>query len=307
MKKLSLLLMLVLSVAVWAQEQPAAAPSAPQKFTSNISERQLAPTYSDMYCAGFVSKEDIPTTNHIIAGYNAPHETRYTSGQFVYLVGAGYAVGNRYSILRKVQDPNHQEMFPGQNKLLAKSGIEYAELGRIAVDRIEKDVAVGTVEFSCQALVPGDLVVPFQEKPTVKFREKKVKFEEFVPYSGTAGRIIGAKEFDQVLGTGSKVYVNIGANKGLHPGEYIRITRNYDPNAMDPVDRLSLYPPNSEDTSVKPPAIKNSDLKKLPYRGVGEAIILSVTPETATAMVTLAIEDIQVGDVVEVPAPNGQQ
>lgn len=306
MKKLWLVLMLVLSVAAWAQEQPAAAPNASHQSTStNVSERQLEPTYSDLYCSGFVSKENIPAANHVVAGYNAPHETRYTTGEFVYLIGSGYAVGNRYTVLRKVRDPNGEQMFPGQNRRLKESGIQYADLGRVAIVEVQNDIAVGKVEFSCMPYTDCDLVVPFQERPEVKFRATKAKFQEFLPYSGKGGFIIGAKEFDQVLGTGAKIYVNIGAGKGLHPGDYIRITRNYNPSTMQPVDRLSLSAMNSEDTSLHPPKVTKSELKKLPYRGVGEAIVLSVTSETATAMITFALEDVQVGDTVEIsPAAN---
>lgn len=306
MKRMLFLLTLVLSVAVWAQDQPAPAAKPPQTLNTNLTEHQLAPTYSDVYCAGFVSKENIPMTNHIVAGYNSPHATKFVVHDTVYLVGSGYAVGNRYTVLRKIVDPNRQEMFPGQHKLLLNSGSEYAELGRVAITRMDKEVAIADVEFSCQPLVPGDFLVPFQEKPAIQFRSTKQVFQPFAPFSGTAGRIIDGKEFDQVLGTGAKVYVNIGANKGLKPGDYLRVTRNYDPDQMDPVDRLSVIPPYQDDTVKNGPTIKSDSLKKLPYHGVGELIVLSVTPETATAMVTFALEDIQVGDVVEVPARQQQ-
>ena len=307
MKKVSLFLLLVLPLALAAQNQPTSAPSTPQVALSNLAERQQAPTYSDIYCAGFVSKENIPTTNHIIGGVQSPHATKFTAPDTVYLAGSGFAVGNRYTVLRKVEDPNRQEMFPGQHKLLMNSGSEYADMGRIAITGMDKDVAIGEVEFSCQALAPGDFLVPFQEKTMVQFRNVKKPFQRFAPFSGTAGRIIGGKDFDQVLGTGAKVYVNIGTNKGLKPGDYLRVTRNYDPKNMNPVDQLSLIPPYQEDTMKNPPVIKKDAGNKMPYRGIGELIVLSVTPETATAMVTFALEDMEVGDVVEIPARTGQQ
>ncbi len=307
MKRISLLLLLVCSVALWAQDQPA--PTAPQKFSSNFTERQLAPTYSDLYCAGFVTKENIPTANHIVAGFNSPDQARFIGHEFVYLTGSGYAVGNRYTVLRKMADANRQEMFSGQRSLLDKSGIEYAELGRVVVTRIEKESAVAQIEFNCQPMIAGDFLVPFQEKPAIQFRATSTKFQEFAPFSGTSGRIIESKEFDQVLGMGAKVYVNIGTNKGLKPGDYLRITRNYDPKDMSTVDEVSLYAPGSDDTvRTKDSAkVKNSDLKKLPYRGVGELIVLSVTPETATGMITFALQDVHIGDTVEVPTGAGQQ
>ena len=41
-------------------------------------------------------------------------------------------------------------------------------------------------------------------------------------------------------------------------------------------------------------------VKDLPRRIVGQAVVLNVTPTSATAMITVALEDIHLGDGVEV-------
>lgn len=300
MKRVLAALLLALPIVAMGQDQPAAADPAQPAASSNLKERELAPTYSDIYCAGFVSKENIPNTNRIVAGLNSPHAVRFAARETVYLEGSGYAVGNKYSVLRKVEDRNLEELFPGQRALLKRSGNEYADMGRVVVTYMDKNVAVATVEFSCQAMAPGDVLVPFHEKEMVKFDHQRPAFERFAPYGAKAGRIIDGKEFDQVLGTGQKVYVNMGGNEGIHPGDYLRIVRNYDPNTTPPVDRYSMSSPYEQDEAKDVVKLKKTDYKKLPYRGVGEIVVLSVTPETATGMITLALEDVQVGDVVEV-------
>ena len=40
----------------------------------------------------------------------------------------------------------------------------------------------------------------------------------------------------------------------------------------------------------------------LPRRAVGEVVILSVTPSSSTGMVTFALEDVRIGDDVELEA-----
>ena len=35
------------------------------------------------------------------------------------------------------------------------------------------------------------------------------------------------KDFDSVVGTGQKVYLNVGSNQGVKVGDYFRATRNY--------------------------------------------------------------------------------
>ena len=69
---------------------------------------------------------------------------------------------------------------------------------------------------------------------------------------------------------------------------------------MYPVDRFSMDSPSYSDESQNNLKLTKSDYKKLPYRGIGEMVVLSVTADTATVMVTNALEDVQVGDIVEV-------
>jgi hypothetical protein len=300
-KVLAMLLLAAPMIAVGQdQDQPPVAEQAQRSASTNLKEKEQAPTYSDIYCAGFVTKENIPTANHILAGMSSPHAVRFSARDTIYLEGSGFVVGNRYSVVRKVEDKNLEELFPGQRAMLKRSGNEYADLGRVLITYIDKNVAVGTVEFSCQPMSPGDALVPFHEKEMVKYTVQRDHFERFAPYGAKAGRIIDGKEFDQVLGTGQKAYVNLGANQGVHPGDYLRITRNYDPKNMPPVDVYSLSSPYEQDEAKDAVKLKKTDYKKLPYRGIGEMVVLSVTPETATVMITMALEDIQVGDVVEV-------
>lgn len=302
MKKLGVILLLVASAGLWAQDQPSAGQNQPS-FSSNVAERVEKPSYSDYYCAGFVTKENIPTSHYVVAGLDSPSDTKFAGrGQVVYVTGGGYAVGNRYTVLRRMKDANLQEMFRGEHAMLKRAGNMYAELAHIVITNVDKDSAVAKIEFSCNAMSPGDFLIPFQEKPEVKFQARTTEFPRFAPYSGTAGRIVGANESAKVMGVGSKIYVNIGTTKGLKPGDYLRVTRNYDPKEMSPVDEITSAPPYQEDNSDHPAKVSKSDLKKLPYRGLGEAIVLTVTPETATCMITLALESIEVGDVVEVPA-----
>jgi hypothetical protein len=304
MKRVLAALLLAIPVMMFAQDQNPTAPDPMYVPSTNLQVHEQQPTYSDIYCAGFVTKEHISNADHVLAGLNTPHETRFagnpSGNSFVYLEGPGYAVGNRYSVVRRVEDPDRYESLEGQHKLLKSAGDEYFDIGRVVITYIDKEVAVGKIEFSCEAMTPGDILMPFHEKEMVKFRKGHVEFARFAPYGGTTGRIIDGKDFDQDMGTGQKLYVNIGANKGLHPGDYLRIERNYDPSLMYDVDQLSLKPPYDADESKNNVRLTTRDYKKLPYRGIGEMVVLSVTPDTATCMITMALEDVLVGDVVEV-------
>lgn len=294
MKRLGLLLLVALSATAMAQTVPLEA----NVVGANTDVVRNAPSYSDVQCAGFVTREHFPKTNYVVAGWNAPHSVRYAEREIVYLKGAGYVVGNKYSVVRNSIDQNRMEVFPGQNKMLTKMGNLYADAGRVRVIRLEGDMAVAEVEFACDAIVQGDTVIPLQDKPQVEFG-KRPPLEKFDGYSGTSVRVVMGRNFDVFLGRGNKFYTNIGSAQGLKPGDYVRITRNYDPKRMAPVDRVSFSAPSLEDTQKEHIETTKRDLSKLPYRSVGEGVVLYTTVDSATIMITNAPEDVNLGDVVE--------
>ncbi len=50
--------------------------------------------------------------------------------------------------------------------------------------------------------------------------------------------------------------------------------------------------------NVIPWSISAKMMKNWPVKGLGEMMVISATPETATCLVTMALEDLQVGDLV---------
>jgi hypothetical protein len=297
MKRLCLLvLVLTVVVAVAQEQQPAAAP-APAQRVSNMVERVSAPTYTDLNCAGFISKENYNHGNFLVAGAEAPAATQFAMGDTVFLEGS-YAEGERYSVVRELKDPNRNPAYPGQSAAIAAAGQPFQELGRVRVTALRGKTAVANVEFSCTAMVAGDLIVPFVEKQAVAYRNTGL--ERFpAAASSVNGRILMAKEFDVIVASGQKVYLSVGSSQGVKVGDYFRAVRNYDPAKQDATEALSYKMQQSEDAMKKQPRISNSKYAELPKRALGEMIVLSVTPTSATAMITSSFEHINVGDVVE--------
>jgi len=313
MKKTGLLILL-LAVAASAQDaSPAADANAPQGTApTSVSmpiERVQTPTYADMYCAGFVSKTLMPNANYVAGGLQTPNTTKLVTGDIIYLAGSGYALGGQYSILRELKDQNRYEVFPGQGKMLAATGQPYGEIGRVKIVDTRSKTAIGQIEYSCDPINPGDIAVPFAEKPSVSFHPP-ARFDRFIPKTGkTSARIVLAKDFDSTLGTGMKVYMNLGSNQGVKVGDYLRAVRNYSSDLADPVDTLSFAASTAEDTQKRPPSIEGNWMTKtkgpnihvsdLPRRAVGEIVIIGVTPTTATGMIVFSLEDVHVCDGVE--------
>ena len=318
MKKTVLLMsLLLLAMAVQAQQMdsnPAAsAADSPQgTFPTSVSfpvERVQTPTHTDIYCAGFLTKQSMPSANFVMGGLHTANTTKFVEGDMIYLGGSGYQSGQEYTILRAVQDPNRYELFAGQHALIKATGQPYAELARVKIIDTRNKTAVAQVEFSCDTVVPGDIAVPFAEKPMISFHPP-VRFDRFAPANGkVSGRIVMAKDFDSEVGTGMKVYMNVGAGQGIKVGDYFRAVRSYEADLKDPVDSLSFKASTTEDTQKDPPSIEPKFMSHtkgqvihvadLPRRAVGEIVVINTTDTTATGMIVFALEDVHVGDGVE--------
>lgn len=310
MKKALLILLLLSPMALRAQQEGSDDTPAGTVVTSaNFpTERLVTPTNADLYCAGFVSKPIHAHQQFVTGGMESPFTTRFATHDLVFLKGK-YEAGQEYSVVRETVDPNRYEMFPGQWSALKAAGEPYEELARVRVVDTRSKMAVAKVEFSCDAVVPGDYVIPFVEKPAALFHAP-MRFDIFAPSNGQlTGRIILAKDFDTELGTGGKVYVNVGSNQGLKLGDFLRATRTYEVTAKDPVDSLSFTAQVQEPTQAKQTVIDPSFLDKssgpvvhvsdMPRRSVGEILIIGVTPATATGMIVFALEPVHIGDRVE--------
>jgi len=317
MKKTGMLLLLMATatLAVAQQSTTAITPDASGIVNTSVNVpfvRFQTPTAADIYCAGFLTKDRVPDANYVNGGLETPTSTKFEIGELVFLAGSGYQAGQLYSIIRELRDVNEYEIYPGQRKVLAAAGRPYGEIGRVRVVDTRSHSAIAQVEFSCDPINPGDVVIPFVEKPPVTFHVPG-HFDRFAPANGKlSGRIVLGKDFDGVMGTGMKLYLNMGSNQGVKVGDYFRVVRSYTATLKDPVDSLSFKAQTSEDTQMRPPTFEatgytrkkgpNIHVGDLPRRAVGELVVLNVTPTASSAMVVFALEDVYAGDTVELDA-----
>ena len=314
MKKIGCLILLA-ATATWAQSAADTAPesSAPQgtiAVTANFPvQRVQMPTYADVYCAGFINRQTLPDANFVAGGLETPTSTKFVKNDIVFLEGTGYTLGAQYEIIRALRDLDEYEVFPGQHKLVKATGQPYQDVGRVRVIDTRSKSAIAQVEYACDPINPGDTAIPFAEKTMVAFHPP-VHFDRFLPTgSKVSGRIVMGKDFDSTMGTGQKVYMNVGANQGVKVGDYFRAVRSYEADLHDPVDSLSFKAAISEDTQLKQPSVDPNFLTKsngptihvrdLPRRAVGEIVVIGTTPTTATGMIVFAMEDVYAGDNVE--------
>jgi hypothetical protein len=312
MKRAVFFLLPLIAGFSWAQQGTPSDEPTPSGTVATVGnfpvEKVQTPSAADLYCAGFVRKSE-PKNGYVTGGTESPFNTNYANGDAIYLHGKGYEAGQRYTIIRELKDPNRYELFPGQFAAMKAAGHTYEELARVRIIDTRSRMAIARVEFSCDSVAPGDLVIPFEEKTLVNFHPP-FRFDRFAPANGqVSGRILLAKDFDSELGTGGTVYVNIGANQGLKVGDFLRAERLASTVSHDAVDSLSFKADSYEMTQNEPPVINPAMLDRshgpvihtddMPRRGVGEIVIMGTTPTTATGMIVFSLEPVHVGDAVE--------
>lgn len=299
MKTTGIISVLALAAVSWGQ-----ATQPPKKPVVQITGRKAstanAPTLSDMYCGGFIASEKIPTERFVVAGWNSPDQTRYASPSVdvLYIRTRDSKAGDRLEIIRRAKDPNGYEYFSGQHAAVKSLGEPYFEMGYVKVVEVQRDVAIAVPELACADFVEGDIAVPFEERPAPPFRV--VSLDRIAPLSGKpTGRIVMGHEFDGYLGAKSMGVIDMGENKGLKVGDYVRVTRTYARTYHDPEAGLAMKANANEDTQVDAYNMGRIDVASLPLRTLGDAIVVEVRKKTATVMVVNSLQEIQVGDGVE--------
>jgi hypothetical protein len=315
MKKTRLLLALSLAMGTaGAQTSGGAAdqPTPAGTVSTNVNfpiESIVNPNNTDLQCAGFVNKQPLPNASYVAGGLDTPNTAQYATGDLIFLAGQGYELGKNYRIVRELRDPNRREVFDGQAAMLKAMGQPYAELAMVRVVDTRSKSAIAHIDFSCSPVVPGDIVAQYVDRPALPLHPP-MRFDRFAPPNGKAsGRIVMAKDFNAELGTGMKVYMNLGANQGVKVGDYFRAVRSYEADLHNPVDSLSFKASTAEDTQAKPPSIEQTmfthssgpviHVAAFPRRAVGEILVLETTPTTSTGMIVFAMEDMHLGDGVE--------
>ncbi len=310
---------LLLSGALWAQSGPETwAQSGPESQPAKggqvgdpatASSQPSGPVYSQLYCSGFVTREAIPRSSLIMGSKESPNADRLSSRDTLFLRGRDLAPGNRYSIVRQVSDPNREDFTPEQRSRLDSLGDRYEDIGWLTVHTVENGTAIATFDFSCDAAIPGDILVPFQERPAFTYRSPEPPLDSFrFGSAAVTGHIVGARDFAGLLGTGLIVYTDFGSHKGAKPGDYLVISRGYHSHDLNKMDRASEHLPRG----AEPSAVHRADVpgdaeKRMPNRILGELLVINVSEHASTAIVTRVSAEVELGDLVQLEGAEAVQ
>ena len=259
----------------------------------------LQPSYTTVYCSGFVKDTKLPDEMYVISGEQAGYKITWAQGENVYINRGsdnGVRVGDRFMVVRQTEDPYHVEWFKGQFKIAKSMGNLYADVGQLRVLNVQPKTSIAEVSFSCTEMIRGDIVRPFEERSAPPYKEIG-PFDHFAPVSGKpVGTVVTSANFQQSQGQGTTIYVNLGAAQGVKVGDYMRLFR-YQGKDIEVAPQTKGYVYQIYGFGSTP---TRYEWKDLPREVLGEGIVLNAGRNAATVFVTFSSADIYTGDNVEI-------
>lgn len=242
-----------------------------------------AATQTEMDCSGFIAGSPVPTDRYLFDG--ADNDLRspvhqFATGDFVYLrgrTGDSFAVGSEYSLVRSAKELMRTKWYEGQGGSVRSLGSPYEDLGRVKVVSVTPQGAIAEVTLSCSPIVPGDIALPYQARPIPQYTPTAHLDRFALPNGKLVGAITAGGNNMGALGVGKIVYVNLGQEDGVSPGQRFRIFRIFREQTGE---GFWAYPETPRETT-------------------GELIILSTQARSSVAMVISSVREITLGDGIE--------
>jgi hypothetical protein len=256
------------------------------------------PWNSSVYCSGFYTSEKIPDDLRLVTGEQSEYKITFAARDTVYLSkgsGQGVKEGDRFSVVRAEQDPLRVQWFKWQYKLASAMGDYYRDLGQLVVIKSFPNTAVAKVSFSCEYMQRGDIVRPYSERPSGPFKDSSA-FDSLAQVSGKpVAMVVEGLHNAQMTGRWDTVYVNLGTAKGVKVGDYFRIFR-YQGTRSETIPREKNYQDRLYGFGSNPQRYSWNDL---PREVLGEGIVLNVSQNASTVLITTSRNEIYAGDYVE--------
>lgn len=286
---------LLLASAAAAQDNTQA---PPVNSTQHVAD-PTAPNFSAIYCSGFVTDDPVPSDVRLISGEESNNRIVFTEGNYVSInrgSAQGIHVGDRFSIVRPESDPLEVPWFKWQWKLMKAMGTRYRDAGQVQIVNVQANVSTAVVKYSCDYMQRGDIALALVERPAPPFKPAE-KFDRFAPVSGkSVGMVVSGFDYANAIGRNSTAYINLGTNQGVKVGDYFRVFR-YQGSHAELSPYFDDYQYRMFGYGSTPVQYQWNDL---PREIVGEGIVINVSRNSSTMLVTYSKIEMYAGDYVEI-------
>lgn len=285
---------------------------------------------SSLYCAGYIRYQRLPHMPEIVGAEEEQEQHTFSEGDIVYINAGsqqGIKEGQNFQIIRPRGDVKgvHKQ----KRGFL---GTYVQEVGQLQVFKVRENTSAAQVMFSCEAALLGDLLAPIPDRESPAQRAE-TNLDRFVDPTGKqTGRLMMAKDNRETVTRNDIVYIDLGSEDQLKPGDYLTIYRPLGTGNITRVDNeemarnraggfqsdrfrgggLSNQATRAKDSTafVKSEGryryrpITTREVKRhrpdMPRKIVGEIVVLNVQTRTATAIVTRVAGEVHTGDWVEI-------
>ena len=242
-----------------------------------IPESRLVPALksSDVYCSGFIRSTPVSNLLQVSSTYQRDKSSFSTQGEYVRINHGSkgdVTVGSMYQVVRATRKVSNPE-----GGLGSSLGMHYMDVGQIQIVQVQEDFALAQVLYSCDALEPSDVLLPYvrldvPELPRNRSFSSAMKatgnikgtvsfFRNSVAVAGSVYSSRTPPSAKSIVGTGGVVYLNVGEAAGVKAGDLFIV-----------------------------------------YRGsaaIAEVAVLKVEEKSSTALVTYSTDALVLGDRVE--------
>ncbi|HET9793641.1 MAG TPA: hypothetical protein VFS34_04190 [Thermoanaerobaculia bacterium] len=234
---------------------------------------------ADVNCFGYVGPENEPFSGMLVSGDAVYEQSAFSFQDVVYATNGGIRAGDDYWLLAP-----RDEVFDIPNGRPIGRFTQY--IGKAHALCVKDQVAILEITSACTDVPIGTMLKPFDPIPVPLARRTPSLNNCDEPSGKQVGTIVFSRDGIETLSDGTDVIIDIGADAGLAPGDFLTIFRYAVPHQYD-IDF------NGELRSYK------ADIAP-PRTVLGELAVLTVGDHTATAQIITMSHAMQVGDLVEV-------
>jgi hypothetical protein len=235
---------------------------------------------NDVVCFGYVGEAVERFPAMVISGDAVYEQSSFMFQDIVYTENYGDVTpGDEYWLVAPMDEV--VDLTNGKSM-----GRFYQYLGRARALCVKDRTAILEIVFACTEIPIGSFLKPYEPIPVPLARRTKMLGNCDPPSGNRVGAIIYSRDSVEGLFTGADVIINMGADAGLNPGDFLTVFRYAVPREFDIASNGDLRPYRAN----LPP----------PRTILGEAAVLTVGDHTATVQIVTGSHAMQLGDNVEV-------
>jgi hypothetical protein len=329
--RFSLLLFLLLVFASGFQTNAQTPVPTPQVIVPTAKAPLQVAGRSKLFCAGYIRLQRLPHLPEIVGAREEQEKRTFADGEVVYINAGsrqGIKEGQNFQIIRPRGDVK------GVHRLKKGFlGTYIQEVGQLQVFKVMENTSAAQITTSCgDAALFGDLLTALPDRVSPLQRTDTEVDRYADPTGKQVGRLMMAKDNREMVTANDVVYIDLGVEDNVKPGDYLTIYRPLGTGNLTRVDNeemarnratgfqgdryrgggFSNQASRAKDSTAFVNAegryryrpITSREVKKhrphMPRKIVGEMVIVDVQTRTATAIVTRVVGEAHTGDWVEI-------